>query len=214
MATPEVRVCNRALARIGQTVQITSLEQANTAARTCKLLFEDSVDATLEAHDWPFARRRATLGELADGARGGFAYAYTLPDDFIAARYIEVASDADDFDDDEVLVDPTGVLSGARPVPFELEDDEARGQVLLTDQSEAELVYTARVHQSVRWSPTFREALSLKLAADLALALTKRPTLAQALEQQFEKYCARAARLASKHRKPRSRPQSIFERNR
>jgi hypothetical protein len=214
MPTAEVRICNRALARIGQTQQITSLDQANSAARACKALFADSRDATLEAHDWPFARRRATLAAIADGERGSFAFAYTLPDDCISPRFIEPAISADDVDDDQVLVDPTGVMSGGRPVPFELEDDEALGTVLLTDQEDAELVYTARVEAVPRWTANFLECLSMRLAADLALSVSKRPQLASMLEQKFEKAVARAASLASKHRKPRARPPSFFERNR
>lgn len=214
MATAEVRICNRALARVGQTQQITSLDQANSVARACKALFADSRDATLEAHDWPFARRRSTLAAITDGERGDFAFAYTLPDDCIAPRFLEPAVSIDDVDDDQVLVDPTGVMTGGRPVPFELEDDATLGTVLLTDQEDAELVYTARVEQVPRWTPNFLECLSLRLSADLALSVAKRPQLAEVLDRKFERAVARAASLASKHRKPRARPPSSFERNR
>lgn len=215
MASPEVRICNRALARIGQTTQITSLEQANVAARQCKLIFDDAVRETLEAHDWPFARRRATLGEIDDGARGDWSFAYTLPDDFIAARFIQPGTVTDvDVDEESPAVDPTGLLTGARAIPFDLEDDERLGTILLTDQEDAELAYTAYVDKAPRWSPNFIKALTLCLAADLALSVAKRPTLAEALDRKFELYIKRAAHLVSKHRKPRARPPSIFERNR
>jgi hypothetical protein len=215
MATAEARICNRALARIGQLQQIVSLDQASAIARACKALYADSRDATLEARDWPFARRRSVLGAIADGQRGGWAYAYTLPADCIAPRYIE--PNQNNLDDDDVLIAPAdilGLVSGNRGIAFETEDDAALGRVLLTDQPDAELVYTARIEAVPRFTSTFVDALSYKLASDLALSVAKRPPLAEALQREFELTLARAAAASSKQQKPRRPPLSSFERNR
>lgn len=213
--TAEARICNRALLRIMQSRPISSLDEATTWARSCKALFADSRDAVLEARDWPFARRRAVLAQIADGARGGWGYAYTLPDDCIEPRFIEPSTSADaDDDDDEVPVDPTGLLSGAVPVPFETEDDETLGRVLLTDEDTVDLVYTARVTAVPRFSPLFVDALAWQLAADLALGVAKKGDLAEKCMRMYELALARAGAAASKARKPRARPPSTFERNR
>lgn len=209
----EARICNRALLRIGQSRQITSLEEGTIWARACKAIFEDSRDVCLEAFWWPFARRRATLGAIADGERGGFAYAYTLPDDCIAPRFLEPTGTAD-VDDESIIGDPTGIISGAKPIPFELEDDEDKGRILLTDVEEAELVYTARITQVVRFSPLFVDALAYLLASDLAFGVAKRPAKGEAMLRAHELKITRAAALAAKARKPRARPASVFERGR
>lgn len=215
MATAEAGVCNRALLRIGSSQLINDLGQNSPTARSCLALYPDARDATLEARWWPFARRRKVLAALTDGERGGWAYAYTLPSDCIAPRYIDGDSDPEDTND--ILTgtfDPTGITSGALPVPFETEDDETSGRVLLTDQPSAELVYTARIDQVARFTPTFKDALAFKLAADLAFGVAKKPAVGEAMLKAFEAALSRAAASSSKQAKPRRRPMSVFERNR
>ncbi len=197
MATAEARVCNRALLRIGQSQGISDLAQPNSTARACLALWQDSVEATLEARWWPFARRRAVLAAITDGERGGWAFAYPLPADCLAPRYIDLETG------DE-----------AEPVPFETEDDGdgGSGRVLLTDAEEPVLVYTGRVLKVPRFTPTFIDALAYKLASDLALSVAKKPALAEQMLRAFELTLARAAAASSKQRKPRKRPLSVFER--
>jgi hypothetical protein len=210
--TAEAGVCNRALLRIGQSQLINDLGQATPIARACKALFADSRDACLEARDWPFARKRATLTALTDGARGGWAYGYSFPEDCIAPRYIEAATDSEDNDDELTSsADATGLLTGARPIPFDLEDG-TNGPIILTDQPSAELVYTARITAVPRFTPLFKNCLAYLLASDLAFGIAKKPEVGEAMAKLFERAIERAAASASKHRKPRARPLSAFER--
>ncbi len=199
MASAEARVCNRALLRIGQSQRIDGLDQQNSVARACQTLWQDSLEATLEARWWPFARRRATLAAITDGERGGWAFAYPLPADCLAPRYI----DLEDGNEGE-------------PVPFETEDDGgqagALGRVLLTDAESPVLVYTGRVTAVPRFTATFVDCLAYKLASDLALSVAKKPALAEQMLRAFELTLARAAAASAKERKPRKRPRSVFER--
>lgn len=215
-ATAEARVCNRALLRIGQTRLIESLEERNNWARACKALYADSRDATLEARDWPFARRRKVLAAMTDGERGGYAYAYPLPPDCLAPRYIEPSggsSPVADLDTGLTLdVDPSGLLMQTGAIPFETEDDAKHGRVLITDWPDAEVVYTARILPVPRFTATFLDALAYKLASDLALGVAKKPALGEQMLRAFELTLARAAAASSKQMKSRVRPRSTFER--
>jgi hypothetical protein len=216
VATAEAGVCNRALLRIGQSQLINDLTQASPIARACQALYADSRDATLEARWWPFAKRRATLAEIAEAdlpeaGIGGWAYAYTLPADCIAPRYIEALTDDTDEEVIAVNSDAIGIASGARPIPFDTEDDGDR-RILLTDQPAAVLVYTARVTQVARFTPLFKDALSFKLASDLAFGIAKKPAVGREMLVAFERALERAAGSSAKQSKPRSRPRSAFER--
>lgn len=210
MATAEAGVCNRALLRIGQSQLINDLEQASPIARACNALYADSRDTVLEARFWPFARRRATLAEIPDGGVGGWVYAYTLPADCIAPRFLEPISTNTD---EEVTVeaDASGLLSGARPIPFETEDDGNK-RILLTDMVDAVLVYTARITQVARFTPSFKNCLSYLLASDLAFGIAKKPAVGEKMLVAYERALERAAASSAKQGKPRARPRSAFER--
>lgn len=215
-ATAEARVCNRALLRIGQTRLIESLAERTNWARACKALYADSRDATLEARDWPFARRRKVLAPLTDGARGGYAFAYPLPPDCLAPRFIDPAGGQSDVADTgaSLDVDPSGLMMQVGAIPFETEDEVKFGRLLVTDWPDAELVYTARIEAVPRFTATFLDALAYKLASDLALGVAKRPALGEQMLRAFELTLARAAAASSKQMKPRARPRSSFEKAR
>lgn len=170
MATVEAQVCNIALGRIGQLVQIPALTDNTPVARACRVCFDTSRDAVLEARWWSFARRRATLAQITDGDAGAFSYGYSLPTDYIGARYIETGA-ATPGEGDEI--------------PFEIElNAAASARVLLCNESTVELVYTGQITAMGLWSPMARDALAMKIAADLALSVAKKPSLAE----QFMKW--------------------------
>lgn len=170
MATAEAGICNIALRRIGQGQEIDNLNQASVTARACKTFYADARDAVLEARVWPFAKRRAGLSEVADGARGQWAYCYTLPADCIRPLYLFNGSD-----------EPTA----DQLVPFDVEDDATVGKVLVTNLSPAPLVYTSQITTVAKFPPLFVDCLAWKLAADLALALTKKTAFADGCFQKF-----------------------------
>lgn len=184
----EVELCNLALLRIGQRDLITSLAGTSAPARACAVLYPIARDFMLASYAWPFATRRLALTAYdydmdPDFERSGWGYSYTLPTDYLAAQYIWSGVRNPAFD--------------AR-TPFAVEGNTATGTpdvltpFILTDQEDAELVYTAAITDTTQFPALFCDALAWKLAAELALALAVKPQLAGMMLQGLERSMAMA----------------------
>jgi hypothetical protein len=180
----DVLICNKALSRIG-CGRISSLVSPSTKeAKECKLIFETCRDATLEAHDWSFARKRKELSKYAD-SYAGWDYAYQIPPDCIAPRKI--------YDPYEGEVNIPGFSSTREPIKFEpaTNSDLDKG-LILTNQDDALLIYTARVTDVNRFSAMYIDALAYKLAADLAVPLRGKEALSRTMIMLFDAAVVRA----------------------
>ncbi|HWV38853.1 MAG TPA: hypothetical protein VN033_10305 [Vulgatibacter sp.] len=185
MALSEVAICNVALARIGVSAPISSLDEASAEATNCKTLYAPARDTVLAAAPWPFATRRALLAEVAAPSdppyadtSTGWAHRYALPVDCLVAR--EVWS---------------GQRNPLERVPFAVEFG-GLGRVLLTDQADAQLIYTAKVVDPASFDPGFDDALAWHLAADLALPLKAEVKLGQNARAMAEHTLLRATARA------------------
>lgn len=152
---------NRALSRIGTSKQIANiLTDTGQDAATALLHLGGEVNRTLRDFPWPFATRWLAL-ELVGGTssvpvNGEWQYAYRRPGDCVFERRIAAARGG--------AVDPT-------PPPFELSQDDTGG-LIYTNQASAYLEYTARpLCAAASVDPLFREALTWRLAAVLAVPL-------------------------------------------
>lgn len=182
----EVDIANLALLRIGQLTTIADLAEDTPQAQAVKAVFTLTRDAVLEAFAWPFATFRATLAVIASAEvdaddvnlRTGWGFTYALPEKCIAPRYIHSG---------------TNSPGEGQEVPFTIEGDVQRGKVLLCNEPEAELVYTKLIDNPGRWSAMFCDAFALRLAADLAMSVAKKPQLGLGLHQLFDRWIARAA---------------------
>lgn len=129
---------------------IASLDDPVETARAAKDRYPVIRDALLQAHPWNFAIRRAALA--ADAAPGGDGRAaFVLPADCLAVLSVGAARWA---------VEGRRVLADAAP-PLSL-------------------AYAARVTDPALYPPLFLEALSSRLAADLAEPLTQSGTMGEA----------------------------------
>lgn len=216
MATSEADVCNRALGRIGQTQFITSLDDASTIAKVASTYYADARDEVLETLPWTFAMRRASLAPLANVTRDGWQFCYAIPADCIATRFIYNPTITGGISGDGSLVGEPATWFGAFPlvVPFDVESDAVAGTIIVTDQADAEIVYTAQITQVPRFSPLFIDALAWNLAADFALAIMKKPNVAQSMLQKYELALGRAGAANARQTKRHHQPRSKFERNR
>lgn len=173
-----VQVANMALTSIGELQLLDSFEEDTTAARTCKAIFDILRDEVLEANDWTFARRHATLA-LTTETRTNWSYVYSAPADCLVPR----------------LVEP-GVRPVVATVPFEFElNDGGTAMVLATNQEDAELIYTARVTNPVLWTSYFVSALAARLAIQLGLALRKSPQFGALLADRYRVVLASAVAM-------------------
>ncbi len=171
MATTPTLVCNLALGRLGEK-RIMDMDEATTAGRACHLHFDTVRDTVLRSHRWNFAQKRAVLSKLVAAPAFGWASQFTLPADCL--RVLEVNNSEFEF------------LQGNRW--------EVEGRVLLSQDDEAELVYTARVIDSSLWDSLFVEALATYLAMRLSETIRGDTSRTQELMEEFARLTGPAAR--------------------
>ncbi|MEI6083986.1 MAG: hypothetical protein WCS70_06760 [Verrucomicrobiota bacterium] len=135
-------ICNLALTRIGAT-PIADFTEDSTEADYCRRLYDPARKAALRAFPWNFAVTTADLAAVT--ALPGFTGAFTLPSDCVRA----LAPVSTDY------------------VPFEI-----RGKTLLADAETVTLKYLQNVTDTAVFDDQFVEALSFRLAVDLAIPLT------------------------------------------
>jgi len=155
----EVEIANLALTHVSSK-PIGALTEATTQARQANRYFWPSADEALKAHPWNFATRRSGVLAQADTpAFGPFAYAFQLPTEPYCLRVLSTSDDNEE----------TGVRGEAWAV---------EGRQILTNLSELQVKYIARITDTGLWSSTFITAFSYLLASKLAYPITKHRSVA------------------------------------
>lgn len=166
MAASVVQICNLALSHLGAAA-IVSLSENSAEGIACNLHYETSRDSVLRDHPWNFAAKRVALAELAETPPAGWSHIYSLPSDCLLAREI------------------VNTL-GTDPIKFVIESNAgATARVLLTDQAQATLLYTASVGEVTMFDPLFVEALSWKLASMVCMPLTRDRNIMQMCQTMY-----------------------------
>lgn len=151
-----VSIVNRALDYLGQH-SLVSLDEPGPNAAKVRRIWPQVRDAVLREHNWKSAIRRVRLNELKEGSVFGFKHRYQLPPDFLR------------------LVDTFPADARA----------EVEGDSLLTDVPAIAIAYVARVENPRLFDAALAEAMSLKLAAELAFGVSASVSLAQQLEEKY-----------------------------
>lgn len=182
----EVEICNLGLSHV-TAYGIQSLDERTKEARECKRLYAPARDAMLESHDWAIARKRKPLA-LLDETYSGWDYAYAWPSDCIMPRRI---------------YDPAEAM-GSEKIKFEFAvNDALNRRVILTNEAEAELIYTAKVTDANLYTSMMIDALSYRLASDLALPLRSDSNLQKDMLNQFlSRVAAAEASVSNAEEKP------------
>lgn len=162
----KVEICNIALQRIGQR-PIQSVDENSNEAYTCRTFYDQARLSSLRSHPWNFALKSQLLALLED-AEDDWTYAYQLPSDCLRAVKIVISA-------------------GLDPAAFEV-----RGAMLLTDQEDAKLQYVYNLEDPSLFSPEFTEALTYRLASDIAVPITGRVDYMQSMMQGFMTSAAKA----------------------
>jgi len=200
----EVAICNLSLNGIGHTAFISALDEDSEEANVCQFAYPQARDEELEVQQPSWATRRvrpapllATTLDLGE-VPGGWTYAYALPADCLPNGL-------------------RGIYSGIRAprddqqVPFAPEWDEATQQVvILTDQANAELVYTARVEDPTRFPPTFARAIAERMAKDLIRGLRKDLRLLDAQRKISGEASSTAAASEARTERPGPDPEDFI----
>jgi hypothetical protein len=87
-------------------------------------------------------------------------------------------------------------------------------RVLLTDETDAELVYTEDAETVTRFPPLFEDALAWKIAIDLALGVAVKPQAAMALQAGYQNALSAAAVRDFRQSEPHARPGASYIRAR
>ena len=77
-----INIINRALIKLGQPTISSTSQEPN--GRIYGLVYQDLRDWLLASHPWRFAIKRVVLAQDVEAPVSGFAYAYTLPSDFLS----------------------------------------------------------------------------------------------------------------------------------
>lgn len=167
-------ICNRALSRIGETVQIAELEtDTSTAGRACRLWYDQIRLELLEWQPWQFAERTAALVLNASQADERWEYVYNEPTQLVAVRGF--------------------VVEGRRLMAAHERPEFARKPgYILTDLADAKLIFTFDQTTVTRFPPFFASALISRLAAELASSLPNKHALRTPMLQEANLWASNA----------------------
>lgn len=169
MATP-VDVCNLALSHIGARAQVTSISppDGSVEAGLCARFYPLARKEMLDSAAWSFATKRVALTQVSNPS-SAWLYAYAKPSDAVRLlrippfKLIEAQRDLTLWS--EYVAD---IPTEAGSVRYALE-----GDVILTDEEDAVLIYTADVMDSNKFTPSFVTALGMLVASYLAGPILK-----------------------------------------
>ncbi len=153
----EVEIVNMSLSHLGIGKEIANLTtETSQEASAARRYYGVARDTVLRDFPWPFATKITTLSLVASNPNDEWAYSYRYPSDCLYIRRI---------------------LSGIRNdyresrVPYKIAQDSA-GLLIFTDQGTAQVEYTIKAIDPLRYPADFSMALSYMLAALIAPKLT------------------------------------------
>lgn len=186
----KVDICNMALSAIGTRSTIAALTENSAEARQLSLQYPTALDAILQAAHWNFARAQKSLAVLKQvptdtDVPQPWMYEYDYPSDCVQARYVM-----------PIFESAPGTVPGAANVPFftgppirflvgtDLDSRGNRKKVILTNQPQAQLIYTVRIDDPSLYDANFVQALAGFLATLICIPLSGDKTL---MKLAFEK---------------------------
>lgn len=206
-------ICNMALAHIGDTAKITSIEppDGSVQATLCSKFYPMARDSLMEMLSWSFATRRRKLVEVSNETTS-WDYAYAMPPDVASAFTILPPDVSDDYSTRFAATDSPGYFANNIPIiaagryapqPFAVEVDSYGNEIIYTDQENAEIRYIALATDASKFSPLFTVALSWHLASMLAGPIMKGDVgaaEAKRCQQMMAMYLAKAQASDSQQR--------------
>ena len=171
-----INIINRALIKIGQPTISSTSQDPN--GRIYGLVYEDVRDWLLAAHSWRFAIKRAILARDEEKPISGFAYAYTLPSDFLLLYKFQETYKLPNLSDNITKSDERYSIEG--------------NKILCNEPDKLDFSYIAKIQDPNMFNPWFREALIAKLAAEFAPRLKQSASLAKAYNEEFFQYLRKA----------------------
>lgn len=172
----DVTIANLGLTAIGAR-PITSLEDDNTEAQLALIHYAPARDAVLEAREWTFAVKRATLPYLAEAPDWGYARQFQLPPDTL--RVLDVRDQQPSHINYNELANRL--------------DWRREGSTIVADSSMIRIRYIARIEDPVLYSPSFVQCLGARLGYELSLSITQSDKMQENMAKLYEAKLAQAA---------------------
>lgn len=164
--TSTVDIANYALNMIGAS-NISSFDENSKAGRLVNQRYAGARDAVFRSHPWNCLIRRAALAQETETPAFGYTYQYALPTEPYCLRVLEFSNGSLSYPQDNMTSNSGG------PV-FVIE-----GRKLLTDEGSAQIKYVARVTDPQEYDASLVEALSARLATEIAYAVTGSTSVVQ-----------------------------------
>lgn len=186
-----VSLANRALLSIGARAQISLLSEDSTEADAINVLYSPTFTSLARSAPWACLRKQASLSLIAaaqgtpENPNGStlplppvpFLYQYSYPSDCLQVRYIvpSLPSMGQQAWTTAQVSSPTN-LPGGGQIPFAVaystDSDGNPIETVLTNQTQAQAVYTVNQENPVIFDSMFEQALVASLAAYLVPALS------------------------------------------
>ena len=144
----ETDIANLALSHLGEP-RIAAISESSKVAIACRTHYETVRDSLLRAHNWNFAMKQAELSLIGTPLFGP-DYEFALPSDFLRLSTFNGFEAA--------LSEGNYIIEGAS---------------LLTDEATARITYVHRLTDPTQFDANFVELLSHRLAAAIAMAVSK-----------------------------------------
>lgn len=203
MAQSETEIANFALRNLGIGKEIASLTEDSPQARACNKFYEECRDAVLRDFAWPFATAFQDLALVSDedeAYNDEWFYAYRYPSHCMMVRRLLSGNRNDAYNE---------------RVAYRLSRDDT-GVLILCDEAEAQIEFTYKETEVVRFDPDFVLALSWRLASYIAPSITAGDPygLAQKSLQMYSIELSKARANANNEQRPDQEVESEFIRAR
>lgn len=146
----EIEICNLALTRLGAD-SIRSFDEDNKRARLSEITYKHIRNLYLEDHEWTFNTKYKQIALLADVTHPYFSYVYQIPSDCSYCRDI---------------LDASGIVNSRTKW-------EVFSQYIATNVESAWLRYSEKLTVTGRYPAYFVEAVSSRIAAEMAPAIVQ-----------------------------------------
>jgi hypothetical protein len=150
-----VSICSLALHKLGAK-PISSLTESTDMAALCNATYEAARDSFLRAHPWNSCIKRIQLAAETTAPVWGYSSSHLLPGDFI--RLLEV---------------------------YEVRDYTVENKRVLCDETPIQIRYVFQNDDTASWDALMVELMTQKMIAELAYAVTRSDTKAQAEMQKY-----------------------------
>lgn len=171
-----INIINRALIKIGQPLISSTNQDPN--GKIMGIVYEDMRNFLIADYPWRFSLKRAVLAPDEERPISGFAYAYTLPSDFLSLFKFGECFKAPNYSNRIAVSDERYSIEG--------------NKILCNIPEKIKIVYSAKIEDPALFSVCFREALIAKIAAELSMRLKQSAQLQNNFNNEFDALLERA----------------------